>query len=116
MKISKDSWVAEFKATAEKLKAKHGPSDGVVCAIATLRYLRNEILSQDIGAEPASGNENIAYARVAITDGINELAKQILGGEKLFGFASNASAAAGAAGLKEVKDSISSAEVASLMG
>ena len=111
MQIKKDSWVAEFKTTAEKLKAKHGPSDGVVCAIASLRYLRAGLMD-DVGADKSPEAE---YARTAITEGINELAKQIMGGEKLFGFASNASAAAGAAGLKEAKGSISSAELDSLM-
>lgn len=79
------------------------PSSGLVCAIASLRMIRDGLLD-DVGFDVMKPESDSPEA-MAIREGINELIQHIAGqikGEKmpvLNGFASNASAAAKAAGL-----------------
>ena len=91
MKLNTESWKAAFRKAAADCKGA-GPSDGIVGAVATIRTIRDGLMD-DVGAGPEAD---------AIKEGCNELLQQITGKDspKLAGFASNASSAAAACGLK----------------
>ncbi len=98
MLFSKDKWIATFKAVVEKTKAD--PSSGQACAIATVKLI-SDGLCDDIGDKSDDDKALCATVRECL----QELVGQIRKGEKLAGFGSNASAAAGAAGFKVGKKS-----------
>lgn len=82
MKLTKEIWKAAIIKAAEDCKANHsakGPSEGIVCAIASLRVLR-DVYGLD---------------KKAISEVIGDIQ-----GESLMGFLCNASGAATMAGLK----------------
>ena len=85
--FNKENFEKTYKAIAEvHAKQGNGPSDGIVCCHATLKYLADEIAKdkpKDVGAW------------------IGEMYKSCFEAKSLSGFASNASAAAKACGLSE---------------
>ncbi len=84
MKLNNEKWVADYKQAFKELGQKGcGPADGIVCILATLRYLKRG-LTED------------AVAKVDVEKGFAELFKDCYEG-KPQGFASNASAAMKAA-------------------
>ena len=86
MVFSNEKWIAAYKQAASDLPTC-GPADGVVCVLASIRYIRSG-LEEDAKATPAKG----------VRESMAELwntAKTA----KLGGFACNASAAAKAAKL-----------------
>ena len=94
MKHNNDKWIAAYqKAFADLSKAgiAKGASEGVVCAVATVRVIRDSLL-----AEFKPDDENADIIKTAL----NELLQDVQGA-KLSGFASNASAAAKAAKLED---------------
>jgi hypothetical protein len=104
MLLTKDTWTAQYKAIVEKLKLK--PSSGEACAIATIQYISKGLQSQFALPEKQKEDDTC----IAVRECLQELVDQIRKGEKLSGFASNASAAAGAAGYKVEKELGSMAE------
>lgn len=101
MRINEDKWKAAYVSSWEACKAglvATGPSDGVVCAVASIRLIRDGLID-DVGADQPEAQ--------AIKDGLNELIEQITEyGHRLVGFASNASAASAACKLKDKKEAI----------
>jgi len=103
MKLSTDKWKAAYpKALTDlqKLNPTIGASDGVVCAVASLRVIRDELKA----SLPADKDEELTVADVEelVHKQFGELITQLSGSgaPKLAGFASNASSAAAACGLK----------------
>ncbi len=95
MKLDEAKWKAAYiKALADLQKQNPtiGASDGIVCAVASIRVIRDG-LHEDAGSNE-SGEE--------IKAGLNELIGQLSSSTapKLAGFASNASSAAAACKLK----------------
>ncbi|HEY5960949.1 MAG TPA: hypothetical protein VIV60_30545 [Polyangiaceae bacterium] len=93
MLLKKETWIAAYKKAVVDLKAK--PTSGLVCALATLRVIRDGICD-DLGKDSDES--------ASVRKSMGELIQQIQGGPKresfdLNGFASNASAAGKAAGL-----------------
>lgn len=87
MKLSLEKWESAFrKALADQPAC--GAADQVVCAVATLRYLRDGLAA----AIPDSAGD--------IAKEMNEIIREVSAGAKLNGFASNGSSAAGAFKLK----------------
>jgi hypothetical protein len=91
MVYKKESWIASYKKAVTDTAQK--PSSGMVCALATLRVIRDGICD-DIGQSDEQSKLFCEDVRASM----NELIKQITKGETVHGFASNASAAAKAAG------------------
>jgi hypothetical protein len=89
MKLNSEKWVAAFKQAAADLKEAIGskPSSGEVCAVATLRVVRDALIESKAG--------DASKLKAEFSELIQACQK-----EKLQGFASNASAAAKAAGFK----------------
>jgi len=76
--FSSDKFEAQYKESAAKLaKDGHGPSDGIVCVHATLKYIASVI-------DP----------KKPFADQVAQLYKECFEAKTLSGFASNASAAA----------------------
>lgn len=96
MKFNADQWKAAYKKAASDLSSQ-GSSDGIVCVLATLRYIQNGICD-DIGGGKPEQDETCQ----AIRECIAELWADCKSA-KLAGFASNASSAAAACGLKVEK-------------
>lgn len=98
MKLNKDKWIADVKRTANDKKiGNKGPTSGKVCAIATLRYIRDNLIDDIYGSTPS---EEDAGAVEAIKESFLEMIQAIAKDGVDYGFASNASAAAKAAGFK----------------
>ena len=94
MLLDKAKWTATLNKVIEKTKAK--PSSGVACAVATIQYI-SKGLQEDIG----QGDDDAKAQCETIKDCLGELMKQCQQADQdLYGFASNASAAAKAAGHK----------------
>lgn len=93
MTYKKDKWIEYVKKAVEDTKAL--PSSGKVCAIAAIRYMRDG-LTDDIGE---TSDDDKAFC-TTIRDCMNELIKEVNKSGASDGFASNASAAAKAAGFK----------------
>lgn len=102
MKLNNEKWLAAVKKAVVDTKMQ--PSSGLVCAIASLRVVRDGLLD-DVGFD-ASKPDSDSPEAMAIRDGVNELIKHLTGqltqGKALLlqGFCSNASAAAKAAGVE----------------
>jgi hypothetical protein len=95
MKLNNEKWLANLKKVVEQTKWQ--ASSGQACAVATVMTIKQGMID-DVGEK--EGNEDTLNL---INDSLKELVEEIAKPEtKLQGFASNASAAAKAAGL-EVK-------------
>lgn len=90
MVYKKDKWVAAYKKVVEDLKTTT-PTAGKPCALATLRYIRDNLID-DLGEDHDAVPD--------IRESFKELIKAISSAGAEDGFASNASAAAKAAGFK----------------
>lgn len=98
MKLNKDKWIASVKRAADDKKiGSKGATSGKVCAIASLRYIRDNLIDDIYGAEVS---EEDAGAVDAIKESFLELIQAIAKDGVDYGFASNASASAKAAGFK----------------
>jgi hypothetical protein len=104
MKFNKDQWEASYKKAASDLSG-NGPSDGIVCILASLRYIANG-LCDDIG----QGDADAKAQCETIRDGIKELYESCNTAKTLSGFASNASSAAKACELGNVAKAKAMAE------
>lgn len=107
MKYNKDKWVEVVKKTVADLKSTT-PTAGKPCAIATMRYVRDGILDDIFGGKPPEAGTPDADTFDAIKESFSEIIKGLAKDGATEGFASNASAAAKAAGFK----STASTEVA----
>lgn len=101
MKFDKTVWIASFTKAVKDLP-KNGASDGIVCALATVRTIRDGIINDVTGGKPQTEWDESQNDTVnAVKDSLNELIKQLTStGKAEAGFASNASGAAAAAKLK----------------
>lgn len=89
MVFNKEKWEADYKAVAKVQAEKgHGPSDGIVCIHATLRYLTRELQS-DVG-----GPEKDKDFCEQVAESFKELYESCRDAKTHSGFASNASSAA----------------------
>lgn len=89
MTFDKAKWEATYKEVAKLQAAKgHGPSDGIVCIHATLKYIGNG-LKDDVGG-PTVDKQTCEQ----LDESFAELYKTICEAKTLSGFASNASSAA----------------------
>lgn len=101
MILNNEKWLAAVKKAVVDTKMQ--PSSGLVCAIASLRIVRDGLLD-DVGFD-VNNPESDSPEAMAIRDGVNELIKHLTGQliqgkvPMLNGFCSNASAAAKAAGV-----------------
>lgn len=102
MKLNNAKWI-EAVVKASKDLPNCGSSDGAVCALASLRIIRDGLV-EDIATsgEGATAETKKANAELAeeIKTAFSEMIQQVTSGAKLQGFASNASAAAKAAKLE----------------
>lgn len=94
MKFNSEKWIAQYKASTAKLSLP--ASAGMVCVHATLASIRDGLMD-DFGKD--------SLAAKAVKESIGELWKSLTEAKTLAGFASNASGAAAAAGLKVDKAS-----------
>lgn len=95
MVYDKTKWEATYKEVAKVQAAKgHGPSDGIVCIHATLKYL-TAALQEDVG-----GPEKDADYCLQIAESFKKLYESCCLAKTLSGFASNASSAAKACELQ----------------
>lgn len=110
MVYKKDKWTAALnKAIADLGKGKPAgavkPASGMPTAIASLRYTRDELLDDLFGSTPEElakmTDEDKAFA-LSIRESFKELINAISKEGVHDGFASNASAAAKAAGFKVI--------------
>ena len=95
MKLNNEKWLACVVKACKDTKAQ--PTSGVVCAIATLRYVRDEMLEQVKGSATEKDDSAIIGD---FFNGADGLIKAVIEAKQLNGFASNASAAAKAAKLE----------------
>lgn len=100
MVYDKAKWIAAFQKAVKDLNT-NAPTSGKVCAIATIRYIRDG-LCDDIGDKTDDDKAQCATVR----DCCNELLKAVSKDGASEGFASNASAAAKAAGFKGSTESV----------
>ncbi len=103
MVYKKEAWIACLKKAIADLKMEDAPTSGKVCAIASLRYVRDAVIDDIYGAKPASEDEG---AVDAIRESFRELIKAVNAEGADSGFASNASAAAKAAGFKSTSATV----------
>jgi hypothetical protein len=95
VKFNLEAWKAAFKKAASDLPG-HGASDGIVCAVASIRLIRDGLLAD------MTKDGKLLPGAEHVKDGANGLIAQLTGEKtKLAGFASNASSAAGVCDLKE---------------
>lgn len=98
MVYNKAKWIAEVKKAVADLKAENSPTSGKVCAVATLRYVRDSLVDDVVGNKPKTEwSEEDQIVVETITTALNALIK-VVSAKTEDGFASNASAAAKAAG------------------
>lgn len=94
MQLNKDKWFAALKKA--KADTKMPGSSGLVCALATVRLIRDEMIDSTgwkLGEEESP-------EMVFVKEELNELIKMLVKNDtKLYGFACNASAASKAAGI-----------------
>ena len=106
MTFNQDTWKATYIQAAKDSKG-HGASDGIVCVLATLRYIRAGLVDDIAGITPDKINtladEHDRANCESIVESLTELFKSCQGASKLGGFASNASGAAAFTGLKADK-------------
>lgn len=95
MKYDETKWKTAYVAAAEKCgKIGHGPSDGIVCIMASLSYLKDGLMEEKTGDKPS-------YDKAKLEASFAELFASTQGAKvKLGGFLSNASAAMKFADLK----------------
>lgn len=97
MTFEKTKWEAVYKqCAAAQAKLAHGPSDGIVCIHATLKYL-SEGLKDDVGGVTVDKD-----FCAQIDESLAELYLSACSAKTLSGFASNASSAAKACELATV--------------
>jgi hypothetical protein len=97
MKLNNEKWLANLKKVVEQTKWQ--ASSGQACAVATVMTIKQGMID-DVGGADMKGEEEYV---MQVSESLKELVEEIAKPEtKLQGFASNASAAAKAAGL-EVK-------------
>lgn len=110
MQFNVEKWETAYKKAASDLKG-NGPSDGIVCVLATLRYIRDGVIAEDMtpSAEVLKSKpqlkDSVEYAVDALKAGLTELYETVNGAKTISGFASNASSAAKACELKSVTKS-----------
>ena len=117
MQFDADKWKAAYKKAVSDMSAQNMPTSGIVCAVATLRVLRDGLIDDIAGSQPIDDLPDDDQAVVeTIRDSFAELLKHIQGRlegkdkPELAGFASNASAAAKAAGYKTGNNSLGFAD------
>ncbi len=89
MKYTEESWKTAYKNAADKAsKIGHGPSDGIVCIMATLAFIKNGLIADKLPADKVEASIKELFASLQ--------SKEVSNG----GFACNASAAMKFAGLK----------------
>jgi len=103
MVYKKDSWIAAYTKAVKDLNTEK-PTSGLPCAVATLRYVRDGILDDIAQLKDKKLQADITlYVKDSINALVAALAKA---GGVDDGFASNASAAAKAAGFKSEAEKI----------
>ncbi len=106
MKYSKAKWLDAVKKAVKDLNTSAATS-GKVCAIATIRYIRDGMVDDIVGDKPIAQYTDEDNAMIAtVKETINELIQQVSKEGAENGFASNASAAAKAAGFKTTAESV----------
>jgi hypothetical protein len=89
MTFDKDKWEAVYKQVATVQASKgHGPSDGIVCIHATLKFIAAG-LKDDVGG-PTVDKDTCEQ----VDESFKELYESACAAKTLSGFASNASSAA----------------------
>jgi urease gamma subunit len=107
MTYKKDSWIAQLNKAIKDTGLSAKPTAGLPCAVATIRYIRDGIVADTMKNGKSVLGENLRL----VTDSCNELIKQLCANKGVDdGFASNASAAAKAAGHKSEADVIAALE------
>lgn len=101
MVYNKTKWIAQVKKAVADLGKNAKPSAGLPTAIATIRFIRDG-LCDDIG----EADDEAKAICTTVKDCCNELLKQLSSKGVEDGFASNASAAAKAAGFKSTSESL----------
>lgn len=97
MKYDKAKWIAAYNKAMQDLKSAK-PTEGRICAIASVRVIRDGLIDDIVGDGKKASKDDLAFVDT-IKESCLELINQLrLGAED--GFASNASAAAKAAGHK----------------
>jgi hypothetical protein len=113
MKFDKEKWIAMYKKTVKDMGTKKATA-GNVCAVASLRYLRDNMVDDVFGDKPLAqytdeDNAELCMIKDFFNEGIEffskvEKAKWVNGAEA--GFLSNASAAAKAAGFEGEEETL----------
>lgn len=101
MVYKKETFIAYVKKAIADRKSEKAPAGGANCAIASLRYMRDGLIDDIYGVKPGEqGNADDAGAIAAIRESFKEIIDSTHKEGADSGFASNASAAAKAAGFK----------------
>jgi hypothetical protein len=102
MKYNKTSWTDGIKKAVKDLNTSKVTA-GRVCAVATIRFIRDALIDDLVGGKTDEELNKIIFTGVdlcdSIKDSLNELIKEV-SKDTDSGFASNSSAAAKAAGFK----------------
>lgn len=107
MQFSNEQWKTAYKKAVADMRAQNMPTSGIVCAVASIRVIRDGLIDDIAGDKPIESLPSDDRAVVeTIQESFSELLKHVQGRldgvdkPELAGFASNASAAAKAAGFK----------------
>jgi hypothetical protein len=99
---NKEQWPAAIKAAVKDTGAK--PSSGVPCAVASVRYLRDNLVAAFAAAKPKTLDESLKLIKAEFNELLGIFTDPKQGVEQ--GFLSNASAAAKAAGFATEAEAI----------
>lgn len=109
MKYNKEKFVGQVKKAAMDEKVgRSGATSGRVCAIASLRFLRDSLVDDLYGTPVPKEVESDA---AALRECFLELIQEVAAGTAEDGFCSNASAAAKAAGFKSSQITVNLSEM-----
>ncbi|SRR6266702_508383 len=102
MKYNKEKWIAAYQKTVKDLNTT-AATQGRICSSATVRVIRDGVIEEVISAyKKGDTTEDV---RLMLKDAFNELLAEV-SKETNDGFASNASAAAKAAGFKSTSETV----------
>lgn len=102
MVYKKEAWETAIKTAVKDLNTDK-PTAGKVCAIASLRYLRDGLIADHTKAD----GTKVEFTEESIRESFRELIKSVSKDGADSGFLSNASAAAKAAGYKSESAAVS---------
>ncbi len=102
MRYNKEKWTAAYQKAVKDLNTT-AVTQGRVCSTATIRTIRDGVVEDFIAAYKKG--DNIEDMKNILKDSFNELLTQVSKNTEE-GFASNASAAAKAAGFKNASETV----------